>query len=278
MFRLLYKISSVTHEPGACGRASLSQRPKSESESYHKNDSDWEKKSQTPALQTTHLTTANKNADHADSDAKYSVFPIKPPISPAELTAYKTLRLTSLQIDPHAFGSTYAREVAFTEDVWQERLDSLLKQTVIASVSSHERGNDNGDEPALDAGETGEWVGTATIIGPSGVLPSVLAPFRDAGVGANWEIYALYAMWVHPAHRGKGVGTRLVKACLEWARTNVDTTVSGAGENDGDVEKVVVLLVYDNNVAGRALYSRAGFTELEGVSAREGERWMLARV
>ena len=82
-------------------------------------------------------------------------------------------------------------------------------------------------------------------------------------------------MWVHPAHRGKGVGTQLVNACLEW-RTNVDIKFSS--KHGGDDEKVVVLLVHDSNVAGHTLCSRTGFTELERVSAREGKRWMLARV
>lgn len=210
---------------------------------------------------------------------KYTVFPIEPPVSPFHLTAYKTLRLCSLQIDPQAFASTYAREVAFSEDLWRQRLDSPFKQTLVASmlggVSSHERrAADKGKMG--DMGETDEWIGTATIVGPSGIPPSFLAPFKETGMGTNWEIYGLYAMWVHPAHRGKGVGVQLVNACLEWARTNVDSKFSS--ENSGDFEKVVVLLVYNANVAGHALYSRAGFTYLEGVPSKEGERWMLAKV
>ncbi|KAF8548335.1 hypothetical protein OG21DRAFT_1479230 [Imleria badia] len=208
----------------------------------------------------------------------YTVSPIEPPFSPFQLNAYKAFRLTSLQMDPQAFGSNYAREVAFSEDVWRDRVDSPFKRTVVASVldsasPTSEYGNVSGKE---EAAETGEWIGTAGIVGPSGMLPSVLAPFKEAGMDVNWEIYALYAMWVHPAHRGKGVGAQVVKACLGWARTNVDIKFSS--ENRGDIEKVVVLLVCSDNVAGRALYSRAGFTDLEGVSAREGERWMMARV
>lgn len=203
----------------------------------------------------------------------YTAFPIEPPVSPSQLAAYKMLRLASLQIDPQAFGSNYAREAAFSEDVWRERLDSSFKQTIVASVldASHERGDVDSKEA-----EAGEWIGTASIVGPSGISPSLLAPLKEAGVGANWEIYGLYAMWVHPAHRGKGVGAQMVNACLEWARTNVDVKFSS--ENSGNFEKVVVLLVYGDNVAGNALYSRAGFTYLEGVSASEGERWMLAKV
>jgi GNAT superfamily N-acetyltransferase len=126
--------------------------------------------------------------------------------------------------------------------------------------------------------EAGEWIGTATIVGPSDIAPSDLASFKEAEVGANWEIYGLYAMWVHPEHRGKSVGAQLVEACLEWARSNVDIKFSG--KNSGGFEKVVVLLVYVDNVAAHAFYSRAGFTYLEGVSAaaREGGRCMLVKV
>lgn len=216
-------------------------------------------------------------SNHSDEMPTYTIFPIEPPISPFQLNAYKTLRLTSLQMDPQAFASTYAREVAFSEDIWRERLDSRFKQTMVASVQdsvspTSERGVDDKEK----ATETGEWIGTATIVGPSGILPSILAPFKEAGVGTNWEMYALFAMWVHPAHRGKGVGVQLVKACLEWVRTNVDIKFSS--ENSGDFEKVAVLLVYEDNVAGRALYSRVGFSDLDGVPTKEGERWMVARV
>jgi len=202
----------------------------------------------------------------------YTVFPIEPPVSPSQLVAYKTLRLTSLQVDPQAFGSNHARELAFSDDFWRERLDSPFKQTVVASVL------DASKVDSKEAGEAGQWIGTASIVGPSDMPPSVLAPLEEAGVGANWEPYCLYAMWVHPAHRGKGVAAQLTKACLEWARTNVDPNLKFSSENSEGFEKVVLPLVHVDNVAGHALYSRAGFTDLEGVSVPEGQRWMLAKV
>lgn len=125
-------------------------------------------------------------------------------------------------MDPQAFGSNYAREVAFTEQVWRERVNSPFKRTIVASVTDASHAEELGDVEKKEPGETGEWIGMASIVGPSGLVPSTLAPFEKAGVGSNWEIYALYGMWVHPVQRGKGVGAQLVKACLEWARTNVD--------------------------------------------------------
>ena len=78
----------------------------------------------------------------------HSVFPIESPISPFQLAAYKKLRLTSLQLDPQAFSSNYAREVTFSDDAWRERVEGQGKQTIVASVRdvSHEGGDGNNKE------------------------------------------------------------------------------------------------------------------------------------
>ncbi|KAH0831859.1 hypothetical protein J3R83DRAFT_12717 [Lanmaoa asiatica] len=103
----------------------------------------------------------------------YTIFPLEPPVSPSQLAAYKALRLTSLQVDRHAFGSNYAREVGSSEDVWRQRLDSPFKQTLIASVldaASHVRDG--------DVNEMGDWIGTASIAEPSGTHPFHLGPIQ----------------------------------------------------------------------------------------------------
>ncbi|KAF9240273.1 hypothetical protein BU15DRAFT_45918 [Melanogaster broomeanus] len=200
----------------------------------------------------------------------YRIFSIEPPASPPTIAAYKALRLTCLQTDPASFSSNYAREVAFTDDVWQARLNSPFKRTFIASIRTASSEDAEHEDDGMDA-----WIGTVTILGPSELWPSTLAPFVDAGVGANWEIYFLAAMWVHPAHRGKGVGAELVRAGLEWARTNVDPKFS---DENVEREKVVAMAVFENNTGGRALYSKVGFRDLVGVPAKDGERWLSIKV
>ncbi|KAG9315974.1 hypothetical protein JVU11DRAFT_3631 [Chiua virens] len=137
-----------------------------------------------------------------------------------------------------------------------------------------------------DHAHEGEWIATATIIAPSEMPDFFLAPFKQVGAGGNWQMYGLFWMWVHPAHRGKGFGAQMVEACLEWAQTHVDPTVLAGSEKGqggrGNAEKVVILLVKEANVAGHALYTNMGFTIPEGIPPREGalekEKWMLIRL
>ncbi|KIK76404.1 hypothetical protein PAXRUDRAFT_18248, partial [Paxillus rubicundulus Ve08.2h10] len=91
----------------------------------------------------------------------YKIFPIQPPAAPRIIPAYKALRLTCLQTDPASFISTYAGEVAFTDDVWKERLSSPFKQTFIASY--HPAPSLDDDPRAVNEGEDDgkdAWIGT----------------------------------------------------------------------------------------------------------------------
>ena len=57
----------------------------------------------------------------------------------------------------------------------------------------------------------------------------------------------LTALWVEPAARGAGLGSRLIEAAADWAREQ------GAA--------AVELSVTTNNDAAATLYARAGFAE-----------------
>ncbi|KAN0074709.1 hypothetical protein V8E55_011758 [Tylopilus felleus] len=135
-------------------------------------------------------------------------------------------------MDPQAFGSNYAREVAFTEQVWRERVNSPFKRTIVASVTDASHAEELGDVEKKEPGETGEWIGMASIVGPSGLVPSTLAPFEKAGVGSNWEIYALYGMCWSPIGKGMfGMGEDerrrpKVKTMGKWWFCSSTTTTS----------------------------------------------------
>lgn len=71
-------------------------------------------------------------------------------------------------------------------------------------------------------------------------------------------------MSVHSAHRGKGVGTALMDACVRWA----------CGQPELEL---MTLAVYQANAAGRALYTRFGFIEYArlpgGLKHDDGTTW-----
>jgi GNAT superfamily N-acetyltransferase len=94
--------------------------------------------------------------------------------------AYRELRLQALADAPWAFGSTLAREKAFSEEDFRVRLSQRAQWA--AKVD-------------------GSFVGTV-----GGML-------IDEGDGPH-----LISMWVHPDGRGQGIGGLLVRAVLDWAR------------------------------------------------------------
>jgi ribosomal protein S18 acetylase RimI-like enzyme len=95
-------------------------------------------------------------------------------------------RLRALEADPLAFGATLSEELAFNEAQWRERaLASSESSSVCQWV-------------AEDA--DGHIVGSVVLAGIEG-KPHV------------------FAMWVEPQQRGRGIGARLLDAGISWART-----------------------------------------------------------
>ncbi len=102
---------------------------------------------------------------------------------PTDLDEFRRIRLRSLQHDPLAFGSTYAREAAFEESTWVSRVGQ---------------------------GATGADSGTWVAEGPDGQLVGLVGVFSDAGT------FVAVMMWVEPAFRGRGLGSRLLDELLAW--------------------------------------------------------------
>lgn len=98
---------------------------------------------------------------------------------------WKTARLTALADTPWAFGSTLAREQAFTDQQWLERAARMTS-------------SDSTGYLAVD----GENV--------CGIIAAFLDP--DSPEQAN-----LVSMWVAERYRRQGVGALLVDAVLKWA-------------------------------------------------------------
>jgi ribosomal protein S18 acetylase RimI-like enzyme len=94
----------------------------------------------------------------------------------------RDVRLAALAEAPYAFGSTYAREAAFTEERWRGRI-SERSVTFFANE---------------------ETAGA----GPAGLV----------GVYVEDSEPELVSMWVRPSARGLGVGEALVESAAAWAK------------------------------------------------------------
>jgi len=111
-------------------------------------------------------------------------------IRPSEGPSLRAFRLRALADAPMAFGSSLAREEAFTDDVWRERA---------------ERGASGADNVTFVAERDGRWLGIATGLGRDPDVPDDPRP-------------ELVAMFVCPEARGCGVARALVDAVVGWAR------------------------------------------------------------
>lgn len=82
----------------------------------------------------------------------------------------------------------------------------------------------------------------------AGVLENGLA---DAVKSEGTRAFGLAGLWIHPEHRRRGLAGRLVQCGLEWVKEYP------LGE-DG---KCLVVDVYSENEAAKAVYTKMGFRE-----------------
>jgi ribosomal protein S18 acetylase RimI-like enzyme len=124
--------------------------------------------------------------------------PLIRPLTAADATAYRSLRLQALRDHPEAFGASYEDEVARSLEVTARRLDGGPLNRVFGAFV--------GDD----------LVGTAGFIIPDGSAKS-----RHKGL--------LVGVHVAPAHRGHGLGRALVTAVIDHARAHVVLLQAGVG-------------------------------------------------
>ena len=123
-------------------------------------------------------------------------------ITTRNVAVFKAVRLRALREDPHAFGSTYAREVQFDDAEWSRRV---------------ERWN----------GERG--VGFLAMDGA--IACGIAGSLLDENDSTRAQ---LVSMWTAPTHRQLGIGRLLVDAVLDWARSrSVRTMLLMVVENNG---------------------------------------------
>ena len=124
----------------------------------------------------------------------------------------RAVRLRALADTPDAFGTTLAESEAMPVERWRERLEAEADATFLAS--------DRAGDIGLVVGRPWEFSEDPGAVG-------------------------LFAMWVAPEARGRGVGGALVDAVVDWAKH------SGYAR--------VFLDVADQNAPALALYESKGF-------------------
>ncbi|KAJ7438485.1 hypothetical protein FB451DRAFT_1416187 [Mycena latifolia] len=164
---------------------------------------------------------------------EYEVFPIPVPVSEEHVKKYSKVRLLSLKTNPEAFGSTYENNVGKASAQWRAMIDTTDRLTIAARCVS--------------AAGDNEWVGTASILTPE------MVGQHTGDEGPN--PYLLVGMWVHPAHRRKGLAKRLISVGVEWVRART--------EGMPEEKRRILLEVHRHNESAKALYDELGFLELK---------------
>lgn len=180
---------------------------------------------------------------------------------------YKAFRLLSLRLSPESFGSSYAEEVAFAREQWDERITSPDSINIVAVAKPDKPEDSDVNIPANIsplvpreslASLSGEWLASLTVLGPydrRSVLELFIpqAPPAEAIVGPDIDTPRVYfvmvATYVVPDARRKGIGRSILDFANEKAR------------EQGRGSPVRVLLIVGDDVQdAKRLYERTGFT------------------
>jgi len=111
-----------------------------------------------------------------------------------DVASARAVRLRALQSDPSSFGSTYEREAAFEDAVWEERVA---------------QGAQGDDAATLLAFLDDEPVG-------------LVSAFRDEEAR---DVFDVFGMWVAPEARRQGIGRRLLEEIENWILAGGGTDV-----------------------------------------------------
>jgi ribosomal protein S18 acetylase RimI-like enzyme len=134
---------------------------------------------------------------------------------------YKAFRLAALQNDPQAFASSFAREVAFPDQKWQERLAQAREKKTSWVLLAREQN--------------------------SGKYTGMVGGFRNEDHIAQGTA-EIWGVFVDPTKRDQGVAAALMEGILE--EFSRDPTI-----------KIAKLEVNVDQLGAKNLYTRFGFAQ-----------------
>ncbi|KAJ5619010.1 Acyl-CoA N-acyltransferase [Penicillium lagena] len=162
----------------------------------------------------------------------------------ASAQKYRELRLKALKTSPGSFSSTYDIEAAFIYADWVDRLTVPDREVFICAATPF------GHDPLCPDGI--QWVGQVTLRGPATSVDFELPleagqpPQRSDEEEERWQMLSLFTL---PEHRGRGLGSKLCQASLDYLRSY----------RPSPREIQVRLIVKAGNDVTVELYRRLGF-------------------
>lgn len=205
----------------------------------------------------------------------YSVHRIIPtsPSFPKLASLFSELRLRALIASPVSFSSTYELESTFTPKEWQARLSRPGVHIFVAVAYPP---NTPAEKQTI---ENGEWVGKVTLLGPTikdvYELPESGGPTPASDEEeTKWQMTALYS---EPAHRGKGLGKKIIESALQFARSysasSHDAEMNGTANSFQSARKAkqirARIMIHPDNTVVVKMYQDLGFVDAGKCTLRE---------
>lgn len=136
-------------------------------------------------------------------------------LPPGRWNEYKALRLRALKDDPQAFGSSYAKEVAYSDEKWQERTNDGV---LFASNSNN-------------------------LIGMMGIWQS-----QEDKESKTANIFGVYVI---PEFRGKGISKMLMQSLLDELKSNTSISKLKLTVNKNQLSAVKLYEAFGFKITGQ---------------------------
>lgn len=159
---------------------------------------------------------------------------------------FASLRLSALTVSAPAFSSTFEIESKFTASEWIARLQRPSVHYLIAVAYASDT------TPEQHTIDRGDWIGSATLIGPilkeTYELPESGGPeIGGDDTETRWQMTAVFNA---PQHRGKGLAKVLINGALEFV----------SKESKGRASRTRIM-IHPRNIVVKKLYEGLGFVD-----------------